>query len=366
MLKLPYENSKAWLQKRVAALQETRSDKEDGDHEHDEHHYARLGWYVVIFGFCGFILWASFAPLDKGVASEGTVIADGQRKTIQAPFNGTIDEILVRDGDTVRAGQVLIQYNDLQVTAQANAAQQAVIGLKAQVSGLEDSIRNKQGQLTAMKEQLVNVQLLTKEGYVARNRMLEAERSYLQLKGSLAEDQGNLSRYRTQLAEQESRLAAYEFDLANASVKSPVNGSVLNLEVFTKGAVTQMGAKLLEVEPENAPLIVEARVPVHLIDKVYIDLPVELLFTGFNTRTTPNIPGKVIVVSNNRTLDPRTGEPFYKIQVEVTPAGKLKLRDNKVRPGMSAQVFIVTGERTMMSYLFKPITDRLHTALNEE
>jgi protease secretion system membrane fusion protein len=136
--------------------------------------------------------------------------------------------------------------------------------------------------------------------------------------------------------------------------------------VFTKGAVTQMGSRLFEIEPTNAALIVEAQVPVHLIDKVYVNLPVELLFSAFNQRSTPNIPGVVIVVPNNRSQDPRTGEPYYKIQVEVTEEGKTKLRDNKVRPGMPAEVFIVTGERTMMSYLLKPITDRLRTSLHEE
>jgi protease secretion system membrane fusion protein len=277
-----------------------------------------------------------------------------------------IDQILVKDGEQVKAGQVLISYNNLQATAQANGARQAVLGLQAQVKGIEDSLESKQQQLVAMKEQLANVQLLAKEGYVARNRVLEVQRQYLQLNGSLSEDRGNLVRYRTQLAEQESRLAALDFDLENTQVKSPVDGSVLNLSVFTKGAVTQMGSVLLEVEPQDAALIVEARVPVHLIDKVYLNLPVELMFPAFNQRSTPNIPGKVIVVPNNRTQDPRTGEPYYKIQVEVTDAGKRKLRDNKVRPGMPAQVFIVTGERTMMSYLLKPITDRLRTALHEE
>jgi protease secretion system membrane fusion protein len=365
MLKLPYENSKAWLQERIAALQVARANDEDYE-EHDEKHYARLGWIVLMVGFGGFMLWALFAPLDKGVPAEGTVIADGQRKTIQAPFNGVIDQILVKDGEVVNEGQTLITFNNLQASAQANGARQAVLGLKAQVGGIEDSIANKQQQLVAMKEQLANVQLLAKEGYVARNRVLEVERNYLQLNGSLAEDQGNLVRYRSQLAEQESRLAAYEFDLANTDVKSPVAGSIVNLEVFTKGAIAQMGMKLLEVEPQDAALVVEARVPVHLIDKVHVDLPVELMFPAFNQRSTPNIPGKVIVVPNNRTQDPRTGEPYYKIQVEVTDAGKKKLRDNKVRPGMPSQVFIVTGERTMMSYLIKPITDRIHTSLNEE
>lgn len=365
MLKLPYENSKSWLKERVTALQEARANDDDYE-EHDEKHYARFGWIVLIVGFGGFMLWALTAPLDKGVPAEGTVIADGQRKTIQAPFNGVIDQILVKDGEVVDQGQTLITFNNLQATAQANGARQAVLGLRAQVTGIEASVSNKQQQLVAMKEQLANVELLAKEGYVARNRVLEVQRNYLQLNGSLSEDQGNLVRYRSQLAEQESRLAAYEFDLANTDVKSPVAGSIVNLEVFTKGAIAQMGMKLLEVEPKEAALVVEARVPVDLIDKVYVDLPVELMFPAFNQRSTPNIPGKVIVVPNNRTQDPRTGEPYYKIQIEVTDEGKKKLRDNKVRPGMPAQVFIVTGERTMMSYLLKPITDRIHTSLNEE
>jgi len=365
MLKLPYENSKTWLKERMTALEEVR-DRSAVQEEYDEKNYARLGWIVLIVGFGGFMAWAMLAPLDKGVPASGNVIADGQRKTIQSPFSGVVDEILVKDGESVTAGQVLIKYNNLQATAQANGARQAVLGLKAQVRGVEDSIANKQQQLVAMKEQLENVEVLAKEGYVARNRVLEVQRTYFQLNGSIAEDQGNLARYRTQLAEQESRLAAFEFDLRNTEVKSPVNGSVLNLDVFTKGAVTQMGMKLMEVEPTNAALVVEAQVPVHLIDKVYVDLPVELLFSAFNQRSTPNIPGKVIVVSSNRSQDPRTGEPFFKIQVEVTEEGKRKLRDNKVRPGMPVEVFIITGERTMMSYLIKPITDRIKTSLHEE
>jgi protease secretion system membrane fusion protein len=365
MLKLPYENSKAWLQERIAALQVARANDEDYE-EHDEKHYARLGWVVLSVGFGGFMLWALFAPLDKGVPADGTVIADGQRKTIQAPFNGVIDQILVKDGEVVKSGQVLIKYNNLQAVAQANGSRQAVLGLQAQVKGMEDSVQNKQQQLVAMKEQLANIELLAKEGYVARNRVSEFQRQYLQLDGSLSEDRGNLVRYRSQLAEHESRLAAFEFDLDNTEVKSPVDGSVLNLSVFTKGAVTGMGTTLLEVEPGAAALVVESHVPVHLIDKVHVNLPVELMFPAFNQRSTPNIPGKVTVVSNNRTQDPRTGEPYYKIQVEVTDAGKRKLRDNKVRPGMPVQVFIVTGERTMMSYLLKPITDRVRTSLHEE
>ncbi len=365
MLKLPYENSKAWLQERIAALKEARALENDFV-EHDERHYARLGWIVLILGFGGFMVWALFAPLDKGVPAQGTVITDGQRKTIQAPLNGIVEEVLVRDGDQVKEGQVLARLNNLQANAQANGAEQAVAGLQAQVRGIKDSISNKELQVKFLKEQLANMEDLAKDGYVPRNRLLELQRNYLQINGSLAEDRGNLARYQTQLSEQEARAKAYEFDLDNTAIKSPVDGSIVNLEIFTKGAVVQPGTHLMEVEPDNGSLIVEARVPTNLIDKVHLNLPVEILFPAFNQRSTPNIPGVVSVVPNDRTQDPRTGESYYKIQVRVTAKGMRKLGENKVRPGMPAEVFVVTGERTMMTYLLKPIADRMHGSLREE
>lgn len=365
MLKLPYENSKAWLRNQIAQMQEARANEADYV-EHDERHYARVGWIVLLVGFGGFMIWALFAPLDKGVPAQGTVITDGQRKTIQAPLNGVIEEILVKDGDQVKAGQLLARLNNLQASAQATGAQQAVLGLRAQVAGLKDSIGNKELQVKFLKQQLNDMEELARDGYVARNRVLELQRNYLQISGSLSEDRGNLVRYQSQLTEQEGRLKAFEFDLNNTEIKSPVDGSIVNLEVFTKGAIVQPGSRLMEVAPSEGALIVEAKVPVYLIDKVHLNLPVEILFPAFNQRSTPNIPGMVTVVPNDRTQDPRTGEAYYKIQVQVTEKGMRKLHDNKVRPGMPAEVFVVTGERTMMTYLLKPITDRMHGSLREE
>jgi len=365
MLKLPYENSKSWLLKQMAAMQEARANEADYI-ERDEKHYARLGWIVLAIGFGGFMLWAMFAPLDKGVPAPGSVISDGQRKTIQTPLNGVIDEILVKDGEEVKAGQVLLRLNNLTVSAQAIGAQQGVFGLTSQIAGLQDSIANQELQAKFLKEQLANLQDLAKDGYVARNRVLELQRNYLQINASLAENRGNLVRYQSQLHEMEARLKALEFDLENTEVKSPVNGSIVNLEVFTKGAVVGPGSRLMEVAPSDGTLVIEAHVPVHLIDKVHLNLPVEILFPAFNQRSTPNIPGVVTVLPNDRSQDPRTGEQFYKIQVQVTEKGLRKLADNKVRPGMPAEVFVVTGERTMMSYLLKPITDRMHGSLREE
>jgi protease secretion system membrane fusion protein len=336
------------------------------DEKKDELYYAKVGWIILLFGFGGFILWASFAPLDKGVSAQGIVITDGQRKVIQPALNGVIDAILVRDGDRVEAGQLLIRMNQLQALAQRNGAMEAIAGFKAQIVGLEGSIANQKSQLELTDRQLVGMRQLAAEGYVANNRLLDLERTRAQIVGSLFENRGNLDRTKKQLEELQQRLPDYQFQLDNATIESPVAGNVINLAVFTAGQVVQAGAKLMEISPENQPLVVEAKVPVHLIDKVYVGLPVEMLFAAFNQRVTPKIPGNVTVVSADRTTDERTGEIFYKIQAQVNQAGLSLLRDSKVRPGMPVEVFVITGERTMMNYLFKPLFDRIRTSLVEE
>lgn len=343
-----------------------RSVQED---DKDELYYVHWGWRIVIFGFCAFLLWAAIAPLDKGVVAPGSVITDGQRKLIQPAINGVIEQILVKDGDHVQKGQLLLRLNDLQTNAQFSAVREQIEGLTAQITGLEKSSENQKLQLSFISQQLVGMRDLAKDGYVAKNRLLELERAKAQLEASYAETLGNLERYRRQLNELKNKLPAAEFDYANATIESPVDGDVINLSVFTVGQYVQAGAKLMEVVPVNQPLIVEAKVPVNLIDKVRVGLPVEMAFTAFNQRTTPRIPGTLIVVSSDKSSDPNAQGPdtiYYKVQAKVSEKGLRLLKEHDVRPGMPVDLFIRTGERSLLNYIFKPMLDRAHNALIEE
>lgn len=421
---------------------------------------TRLGWWVVLAGFGGFMLWATLAPLDKGVPVSGNVAVATQRKAVQHQTGGTIEDILVKDGDTVKAGQVLVRMNDVQAKANAEmtrvqyftaratearltaerdgkksvtfptelesakntdpriaanidlqsqlfmsrqsaiqnelaALEESIAGLKAQVHGLEESRETQKLQQKLLKEQLDDMRDLAKEGYVARNRVFELERTYAGVNGSIAEIIGNIGRaqrqiselslrriqrmqeyqkeVRTQLADVQkeaealqNRLKSQDFDLANTLVKAPVDGSVVGVSVFTKGGVIGPGFRMMDIVPSDDPLVVEGQVPVNLIDKVHKDLPVELIFAAFNQHNTPHIPGVVTKVSADRFVDEKTGMPYYRLEAQVTPEGKKLLKEHQVRPGMPVEVFIKTGERTMMSYLLKPIIDRANTALTEE
>jgi len=427
----------------------------------DARAYARMGWLIVLLGVGGFLLWALLAPLDKGVPMAGTVAKESNRQAVQHQAGGTIAQILVRDGDVVDAGQVLVRMNPvvaqsavdmtdsqyltaLAVQARLEAEQagaksikfpealdqragdarvagimslqrgllasrqaslqnelagvdESIAGLKMQVQGLQASRDSKKEQVAILKEQLGGMRDLAKEGYVARNRLLDLERTYAQLGGAISEDIGNIGRAQRQVAElvlrkaqrlqdyqkevrtqltdvqreaeaQQARLQAQKFELSNVEVKAPAAGTVVGLAVFTPGGVVPAGFRMMDIVPSGDALVVEGQLPVNLVDRVHPGLKTELIFSAFNANRTPHIDGVVEQVAADRTVDERSGTAFYKVRVKVTPKGARMVAEHRmdIRPGMPVELFVKTGERTMMNYLLKPVLDRARSALSEE
>jgi protease secretion system membrane fusion protein len=423
--------------------------------------YSRLGWLIVLLGVGGFLIWALLAPLDKGVPLSGTVAKESNRKAVQHLSGGTVQQILVKDGDTVKAGQVLVRMNPVvaqsgfdmtdgqYLTARATEARliaerdgqgkisfppelekrrneprvaemmalqnqllasrrgslqnemgavdESIAGLKLQVKGLEESRESKKEQVKILKEQLEGMRDLAKEGYIARNRLLDLERTYAQLNGAISEDIGNIGRsqrqvieltlrksQRTQDYQKEvrtlltdtqkeaealgSRLEAQRFELGNVEVKAPVDGTVVGLAVYTQGGVVSPGFRMMDIVPSGDQLIVDGQLPVNLVDKVHAGLKVELMFSAFNTNKTPHIEGEVETVSADRSVDEKSGMPYYKVRVRVTPKGARMITQHKLNiiPGMPVELFVKTGERTMMNYLLKPIFDRAQSSMSED
>jgi len=118
---------------------------------------------------------------------------------------------------------------------------------------------------------------------------------------------------------------------------------------------------LMEVVPKDETLIVQAKIPARIIDKVRVGMETDMRFTAFNQATTPIIPGLVKVVGADKEPG-NDKEEFYLGQVEATKEGLKKLAGLKVQPGMPVDVVIKAGERTFMSYLLKPLSDKLALA----
>lgn len=236
----------------------------------DERRFTRMGWFMVLFGFVGFIVWAALAPLDAGTPVPGTIVVGGNRQAVQHPTGGIVSEILVKDGSVVKQGDVLIRMNETSVQAQANVLrsqltsglavqarllaerdglpepqfskelldrqkeadvasaislqrqlfntrraalrsdlsviEQTIRGLEAQQASLRESSRNRKLQAASLKGQLDDTQTLATDGYVPRNRMLELERQHSQIVAALSDDVGNAGRIDSQILEQRLRL----------------------------------------------------------------------------------------------------------------------------------------------------------------
>ena len=279
--------------------------------------------------------------------------------------------------------------------SELSAISENINGLISQTKGLQASRKNKEEQLTYINEQLEGIRELEKEGYVARNRLLELEQTAAQINATISEDIGNIARAQSQVSElklsrlrrqQEykeqvreqlsevqkqvdalaSQLTGLDYDLEKVLVRAPASGIVVGLKVFTEGAVVAPGFNMMDIVPSEDSLVVEGQLPVHLIDKVRAGLPVELMFTAFNRNLTPHVPGEVTQISADRLIDEITGEPYYQLIAKVSPEGIEMMPDLTVKPGMPVEMFVKTGERTMMNYLLKPFIDRLKLSMTEE
>jgi protease secretion system membrane fusion protein len=164
----------------------------------------------------------------------------------------------------------------------------------------------------------------------------------------------------------EQQLRSAGFDLQHSQIDAPADGIAVNLGVHTEGAVVRPGETLLEIVPQGIRLEVEGHLPVNLIDKVGGNLPVDILFTAFNQSRTPRVPGEVSLISADQMLDEKSGVPYYVLRSSVSDVAMEKLNGLVIKPGMPAQMFVRTGERSLLNYLFKPLLDRAGSALTEE
>lgn len=424
----------------------------------------RIGMWVLGLGFGGFLLWAGLAPLDEGVPTSGMVTIDTKRKTVQHLSGGIVNEVFVKEGQFVKAGDPLLRIDtavskanyestrqhyltlramegrlvaeqtgqgriefhpdlvaakDDQVARQAmqnqeslflsrrnalqaelDAMQQSIQGQEASIKGYEGVLVTRKQQQAFLKEELKGLRELVEEGYAPRNKLLELERMLAENTGSLAELQGNIQRAHSAIGElklrmlqrrQEYRkesdsqladvrrevqadadkLKAATDDLARTTIRSPAAGQVVGLAVQTVGGVIGPGQKLMDVVPANESLLLETRVPPHMIDRVHPGLETDVRFSAFAHSPSLVLEGKVVSVSSDLITDPPSaqapgGQSYYLARIAITSSGMKTLGQHQMQPGMPAEVVIKTGERTVLTYLLHPLLKRMAASMKEE
>ncbi len=316
----------------------------------------------------------------------------------------TFPEELIEAGKTdsraeeaLRAQDRLFVARRNALTSELGAIDEAIVGLNNQIKGLQSVQAGKKTQIELIEKELTSLRGLAEEGFVPRNKLYELERVLADLSGTRGEDLAQIARAQSSISETKLRrlqrkedfrkevetqisdvqrdvgtrsdqLKALEDEFKRTVIKAPTDGYVVGLEAHTVGGVIKPGDRIMDVVPEGDVLVVEAQLPVNLIDKVRIgqlaNMHLQIVLGG---GIQPVIEGRVARISADRMTDQRTGQPYYAARIEITPRGEEEIRKHKihVQPGMQADVVIVTGERTVLQYLLRPLISRISSGMKE-
>ena len=258
--------------------------------------------------------------------------------------------------------------------------------VQSRISGASELARSKGIIVDSLEEEIADLKILLADGYVDKQRLRQLERTKNQTLGELSDldvamREGQLKvlqirkRFKTQVVDSltEAREKLYDLEqqyeavadrVARATIRSPVKGTVLNVEINTIGAVVTPGQTLMEIVPDADKLVIDARVSPMDIDRVEVGQPAEVRFSVF--KDAYMVSGTLTKLSADRLVDQGSDMPYYSAEIRLLEEDLHLLRGMSLVPGMPAEVLIKTGERTMMRYLTSPLARITSRSLIED
>jgi len=418
-----------------------------------------VGLAVVVLLAGGLGGWASTAQISGALIAPGSVVVESNVKKVQHPTGGVVGELRARDGDVVKAGDVVVRLDDtvtkaslaivtknldgllargarleaeqrglnkivfpktlldraddpdakavmasesklFEVRVNGRAGQKSqlrerVTQLNEEIAGLTAQEKAKDQEIALVEKELVGVRDLYDKHLVQLTRLTTLERDLARLSGERAQyiasraqakgkitetelqiiqiDKDMISDVSKDLRETNDKIGEFverkvtaEDQLRRVDIRAPQDGMVLQSTVHTVGGVITAGDAIMLIVPQADDLQVEAKVNPQDIDKLQVGQKTLLRLSAFNQRTTPELNGVVTRVSPDVTTDQRTGQSYYTIRISMPPEEVARLGDVKLIPGMPVEAFVQTGDRTLISYLVKPLSDQLMRAFREK
>ncbi|MCJ2075430.1 HlyD family type I secretion periplasmic adaptor subunit [Methylobacterium sp. E-016] len=412
---------------------------------------------VLVIGVGG---WATFTDIAGAVIAPGQLVVESDVKKVQHPTGGVVGELLVREGDRVKAGDVLIRLDATQTRANldivlkaldelnarsardeaerdgiatitfpadllarkdadpsvvrlvegetrlfaarraARAGQKAQLSeriaqLRQEIGGLTQQVEAKEREAALILTELTGVRELYGKNLVplsrvtaleretarlqgergqlvaqtasAKGKITETELQILQIDGDMRTEVGkDLADIRGRSSELGEKRVAAEDQLKRIDLRSPQDGTVHQMSIHTVGGLVTPAEPAMLIVPSADQLAVEVRIQPQDIDNVRHDQSAVLRFAAFNSRTTPEIDGTVSRVSADVSTDPKTGQSYYTARILVPEDQRKRLGAVRLVPGMPVEAFLQIGERSVLSYLIKPLSDQVAKAWREK
>lgn len=340
----------------------------------------RGAWTVLVIGAAGFFYWATTTPLAEAVPASGTVVIEGNRKVVQHMYGGMVTQLNVKDGQRVSAGDLLLQIDPLTASANLSAVQQEIesitksLGMQKSVLKRLDRIKElKTQQLVRAQSELTKVVTLVEKGFATETEKIKRESEILEYQRDIQETEISQAKTTQSLREQTNQLItlrqklnALDRDLALTNIHAPVSGQVQQLTVHTKGQVIQPAEVLMELVPVNESVSIDVRIPPLSIDRVQEGQKVDLRFPNFASQPQLTLQATMTTISGDVIQDNDRSAPYYKGRAELDKSNLSALAGIELKPGMSVEVTIQVGERTVFEYLLHPLTRRFARMMTEQ
>lgn len=377
---------------------------------------ARLSPAILMAaGLAGLLLWAGLSQIDQSVRAQGQVMALARTQVIQAADGGVLARLLVREGQSVRAGETLAvlerdrssaafeerRAHDaalalalIRAKAEASgqvpqfgsqyrefgefiAAQQALFeqrrrGVREESAALQDSLDMAQDELRMSED-------LFKTGDTSRVEVMRARRQVSELQGRLkATNNKYLQDARQEAAKLADELSSsrYKLDeqkniLDHATLSAPVAGIVKYMKVTTIGGVLRAGDELMQISPTSGDMVIELKVNPVDIGQLTVGLPAFVKLDAFDYSVYGNLQGTLSYISSDTLTEQGANgqaQTYYRAHVRIAPTAlqaNTRLAGIALKPGMTASVDLRTASRSLLQYLAKPIFKAFSGALNE-
>ena len=418
---------------------------------------AGVATCVLLIGGVGG--WAATTEIAGAIVAGGSLVVDSSAKKVQHPTGGVIGELNVRDGDHVKAGQVLVRLDDTQmkanlaivvaaldefsargareeaerdgipeiafpqplldrassnptvarliygetrlfkVRAESRNGQKAQLKERAgqldeEIKGLTGQSSAKEREIAFIRKELEGVRELWRQNLVQLPRLTALERDAVRIEGEfgaliaqIAQTRGkkaeialqilqidqdlrtevskDLADIRGKVSEMSEKKVAAEDQLKRIDIRSPQDGTVHQLAIHTVGGVVTPGDALMLIVPDADLLTAEVKVQPQDIDQIRLGQRAVVRLPAFNQRTTPEFVGIVKTISADTSADQKTGVTFYTVRIALPDEDIARTGTMRLIPGMPVETSIRTTDRTVISYLTKPLTDQVQKAWRE-
>ena len=377
-------------------------------------------WVIILFFIflVVFVIWAYNSPIEEVTRGQGNVIPSSREQVVQSLDPGIITEILVKEGDIVEKGQVLLKLDDTRSSAVLRESEAKVQNLEAMIARLKaeaygkelsfpknvsnelrqrehaayvarrravtDAVSSLTASKAALDKEIEITAPMVAQGVVSEVELLRMRRQSSELTLQITERRNSyMADANNELVQAESELAQAKENMAmradpvdRSQIRAPMRGIVKDIQINTVGGVVNVGQDIMQIVPLDDKLLVEAYIRPQDVAFIRPGLPAVVKVSAYDYSIYGGLNGKVTLISpdtvsnsmqnraNDLKLDPN--QVYYRILVQTT-SNSLKDKNGKempIIPGMVATVDVKTGEKTVFQYLIKPIT-RMKQALSE-